>query len=290
VGKAQHLLILDMKSGWWSNDGAEFHNLLLPRIVKDCPAIDIEYYFLQHLEEGEVLPLPPGLPALQNGIAGLLSFYPLRPGVGNDGLFNQATFPTRPWSEYSQIWLLSGSDQDPTDVPTTHEFFQDILTKASATTATAGQPAPSFFIGTGIGNRDHGNRLLAALQMPELFQSHLMENDTPGVGDGTGVQTQSRVRMGAELSAHPLFEGVETIADQVSINSQPYGTDFLLTANNPFQVVGRNGNGEPAIAARDTETRRYAIDAGMQRFYSLFTADEAGTYRYVQNIIKWLAR
>ena len=40
VAKPQRLLIIDMKSGWWSGDGDEFHNLLLPRIVKDCPQIE----------------------------------------------------------------------------------------------------------------------------------------------------------------------------------------------------------------------------------------------------------
>jgi hypothetical protein len=60
VGKPQHLLILDMKSGWWSNDGADFHNLLLNRVVKDCPAIDIEYYFLQHVDDIPQVPWPSG--------------------------------------------------------------------------------------------------------------------------------------------------------------------------------------------------------------------------------------
>ena len=43
VAKPQRLLIIDMKSGWWSGDGGEFHNQLLPRIVKDCAQIEIEY-------------------------------------------------------------------------------------------------------------------------------------------------------------------------------------------------------------------------------------------------------
>ncbi len=32
------------------------------------------------------------------------------------------------------------------------------------------------------------------------------------------------------------------------------------------------------------------IDAGMQRYYSLFKPEDAGTYRYLQNIIKYLGR
>jgi hypothetical protein len=290
VAKPQRLLIFDMKSGWWSGDGAEFHDLLLPRIVKDCPSIDIEYYFLQHVDGEE---LPPGVtlpPGFQVGVVGFLSFYPDRPGNPNGG-FMGATYPSRAWNEYSQIWFLSGSNEDPTDVPTTHEFFLNLLSRLSTTTGTApGQPAPSVFVGSGIGNLDHGNRVLASFQLPELFQTHAEIVETPNVGAGAGVQPMSRLRAGAELTPHPLFEGVENIVDQVGIDGQPYETDFLPVANNPFQIVGRNSKGEPAIGVRDTETRRFVIDAGLQRFYSLFSPTEVGTYRYLQNIIKYLAR
>ncbi len=289
VGKPQHLLVFDMKSGWWSNDGAEFHNLLLPRIVKDCPTIDIEYYFLQHIEGG--LPTVPGLPpSLPGGIVGFVSFYPKRPGIDNDGLIGASPIPTRPWGEYSQIWLLSGSDLDPTDVPTTHEFFQNMVTKLTTIVPTAAQPLPGLFVGTGIGNLDHANKLLTAMQLPAVFQSHLTENDTPGVGDGSEVAARTRVRVGVELSPHALFEGVESIADVVGITSQDYETDFLPVANNPFTLIGRNGKGEPSIGVRETAERRFVIDAGMQRYYSLFKPEEVGTYRYLQNIIKYLAK
>lgn len=290
VAKPQHLLIFDMKSGWWSGDGAEFHDLLLPRIVKDCPSIDIEYYFFQHLDGENLppgLPLPPGV---QVGVVGFLSFYPERPGTLNGG-FMGATYPSRQWNEYSQIWLLSGSNEDPTDVPTTHEFFLNLLAKLSTTTGAAPQqPAPSIFVGSGIGNNDHGNRVLASFQLPELFQTHAETVETPNVGEGAGIQAVSRLRAGVELTSHPLFAGVENVVDRLGIDGSEYETDFLVTANNPFQIVGQNGRGEPSIAVRDTEARRFVIDAGLQRFYSLFSPTEVGTYRYLQNIIKYLAR
>ena len=287
VGKPQHLLVLDMKSGWWSNDGAEFHNLLLPRVVKDCPAIDIEYYFLQHVDG---VPQVPGLPIVVNGITGLVSFYPLRTGINNDAFFDQSKFPTRPWNEYQQIWLLSGSNLDPTDVPTDHEFFQRIRTQLSTMTPATGQLLPSLFLGSGIGNRDHANEFLTALQQPPLCQTHLEDIDTPSVGDGSVVETRTRVRLGTELTPHPVFDGVESIADTVAIAATDYFTDFLPVANNPFTVVGRNVRGEPAIAVLDSPARRIVLDPGMQRYYSMFKPEEVGTYRYLQNIIKFLAR
>jgi hypothetical protein len=289
VAKPQRLLIFDMKSGWWSGDGDQFHNVLLPRIVKDCPNVDVEYYFLQHIDLAGT-PLPPGVPGVsESGIFGLLSFYPPHPGVNNDGAMVEANFPSRPWNEYTQVWLLSGSNQDDTDIPTDHEFFQKMLQRY-LTPAPPGQTMPSLLVATGIGNRDHANRVLATLQMPELFQSHLSTIDTPAVPDGSVVDGRGRARAGAELTAHAIFEGVESIADTLTLGGIEYETDFLLEANNPFQVVGRNVKGEPAIGARETPERRMVIDAGMQRYYSLYKPEDAGTYRYLQNIIKYLAR
>jgi hypothetical protein len=48
--------------------------------------------------------------------------------------------------------------------------------------------------------------------------------------------------------------------------------------------------GEPSIAVRETDTRRWVLDAGMPRFYSVFDATERDTYRYLQNTLKWLAK
>ena len=288
VGKPQHLLIFDMKSGWWSGDGDQFHNLLLPRVVKDCPAIDIEYYFLQHIDL-EGAPVPPGVQIGADGIMGVVSFYPARPGIDGDQEFNLAAFPTRPWNEYHQVWILSGSNQDETDVPTDHEFFQKMLQKY-LTPPTPPLTIPSLFIATGIGNRDHANRVLGILQLPELFQSHLSIIDTPSVPDGSGVDLKGRATAGAQLTAHAIFEGVQSLPDVVGLAGAEYETDYLLEANNPFQIVGRTLKGEPAIAVRETPERRFVLDAGMQRYYSMYKPEEVATYRYLQNIIKWLAR
>jgi hypothetical protein len=276
-----------MKSGWWSGDGGEFHNMLLPRIVKDCPLIDVEYYYLQFID-AELL--PPGLPpGLLVGIVGLTSFYPERAGIPNDGLMVEANFPSRPWNEYTQVWLLSGGNNDPTDIPTTNPFFLKLLTTYGTQPATPSQLGPSLFLGAGLGHHDHANRVLATFQMPELFQTHSTGLLVPSANEGD-TEVLSRVRRGAELVPHALFEGADTIVDRVRVGGMDVDTDFLLTANIPFQVIGQNTQGESAIAVRDTETRRFVLDTGVSRFYSLFIPTETNTYRYLHNIIKYLAR
>lgn len=286
VAKPQRLLIIDMKSGWWSGDGDTFHDLLLPRIVKDCPNVEIEYYFLQYVEFPPGTPTVPGIPS---GAMGFLSFYPERPGVTNGYFMDEARFPSRPWNEYQQVWLLSGSDQDPTDWPTSHPSFVALLTKFT-TPASSGGATPSLFLGGGIGHRDHANKVLGALELPEMFQTHVTELTTPHFSGGDDVTVYSRARVGAELSAHAVFEGLTGIADRVDMEGTPCDTDFLPLANHPFQIVGKNRLGEPSIAVRETETRRMVIDAGMPRFYSMADPAERDTYRYLQNMIKWLAR
>jgi hypothetical protein len=286
VARPQRLLIIDMKSGWWSGDGDEFHNLLLPRIVRDCRQVEIEYYFLQYLDPAVAAPLP-GLPA---GAIGFLSFYPERPGVMNGNLMVPENFPSRPWNDYQQVWLLSGGDHDPTDVPTDHPLFQNLLARFRTPPTAPSQSVPSLFLAGGIGHRDHVNRVLRTLDLPEMFQSHVTDLITPTVGDGSEVEVFSRARSGEGLTAHAVFEGVGSIADRVDIFGIECDTDFLPVSNHPFQIIGRNRLGEPSIALRETDTRRFVLDAGMTRYYSLFDPAERDTYRYLQNTIKWLAK
>ena len=287
VAKPQRLLIVDMKSGWWSGDGGDFHDLLLPRIVKDCVNVEIEYYFLQYLDPAMT---PSPIPGVPIGVAGFLSFYPPKPGVDNNGLMVEANFPSRPWNDYNQVWLLSGGDHDPTDVPTSTPFFQNLLAKFTTPAAVPSGPVPSLFLAAGLGHRDHVNHVLRALELPEMFQSHVTELITPRPGDFSGVEVFSRSRIGEGLTAHAVFEEVTSIADRIDIFGEECDTDFLPVANHPFQLVGRNRLGEPSIAVRETANRRWVIDAGMPRFYSAYFPTDRDTYRYLQNTIKWLAR
>ncbi len=288
VAKPQRLLIIDMKSGWWSGDGGDFHDLLLPRIVKDCKQVEIEYYFLQYLDPAmSPGPLVPGVPL---GVVGFLSFYPEKPGVANGGLMVEANFPSRPWNDYQQVWLLSGGDHDPSDVPTGNAFFLNLLTKFRTPAAATSPSLPSIFLGAGLGHHDHANLVFRTLELPELFQSHVTELLTPRPGDGSQVEVFSRARVGDSLTTHAVFEGLASIADRIDIAGTECETDFLPVANHPFQIVGRNRLNEPSIAVRETETRRWVVDAGVTRYYSLLDPTERDTYRFLQNTIKWLAR
>lgn len=295
VKKAQHILVLDMKSGWWMGDGGELHHQILARLVKDCPLVDVEYYYLQFVGGEDAPPVPIPIPGFDLGAVGFRSFYPPREGIENDGLMVKSEFPTRPWHEYHQIWLLSGSDEDPTDIPTSDEFFVKMLTDLTKPPSPPTPPSPTvqnvpgLFIGAGFDHHDHANKLLAKLEMPEVFQSHVTDLLVPGAAHDN-VEVLSRVRRGAELQEHVLFDGVQALPDRMRVAGQDTDADFMLTANNPFQVIGQNSQGEPSIGVKETETRRIVVDAGLSRFYALFLPTEEQVYRYLHNILKYLAR
>ena len=232
----------------------------------------------------------PPVPGVPLGAVGFVSFYPQKPGVDNDGLMVLENFPSRPWHQYQQVWLLSGGDHDPTDWPTDNPAFQNLLAKFRTPLSAPGQSVPSLFLAAGIGHHDHANRVLRAFDLPEMFQSHVTELVTPRVGDGSEVEVFSRARIGDGLTTHAVFEGVTSISDRVDIAGTECDTDFFPLANHPFQIVGRNRLGEPSIALRETETVRWVLDAGMTRYYSLLDPTERDTYRYLQNTIKWLAK
>jgi len=279
VQTPQRVIVFDMKSGWWSGDGGDFHDALLARIVKDCPAIEIEYHFLQFADPA--LPVPIPLPFV--GVFGLTSFYPVKPGSQNPSLLVEASIPSRPWTDYTQVWLLSGSNHDPSDVPSDYPFVRRVL-------AGLTQSPASIFVGTGLGHQDHANVLLAAFQIAPLFHSHTTDLLVPRPTEDS-VEVLSRLRKGTDLVDHPLFEGADTIAGRLRLAFEPdVESDFLAREGNPFQVVGTNSHGEPAIAVMETETRRWVLDAGLTRFYSLLIPGDEGTYRYLQDIFRYLGK
>lgn len=282
VPTPERLLIIDLKSGWWAGDGSDLFRKLLARMVKDCVTIDIEYHYIQFIKADVIYP---GI----TGVIGHTSFHPERPGFQNESPLDESTVPSRPWHEYSQVWMLSGGNHDPTAVQTTHPFFQKLVKGIVEPSGATPQVVPNVMLGTGLGHLDHGNDVLEALQLPRLFQTHNEFLVVPTAREGQ-VQVISRLQLGAALTVHSLFGGVESIADRMRLDSYDVDSDFLLAANNPLQVIGQNSQGEPVIGVRVTDSRRVAVDAGFSRFYALFIPTEEATYRYLHNIVSFLSR
>jgi hypothetical protein len=166
-----------MKSGWWSGDGDEFHNLLLPRIVRDCRLVEIEYYFLQYLEPGSLLRFREFRLALSGSCRSTLrSRCHQRQPDGARELSVAAVERVPPG--VVAVGRRSRSDGHSDG----DQFFQNMLAKFR-TPATGSQSVPSLFLAAGLGHRDHANHVLRALELPEMFQSHVTDLVTPHFAD-----------------------------------------------------------------------------------------------------------
>ena len=108
---------------------------------------------------------------------------------------------------HQQVWLLSGGDHDPSDVPTNTPFFQNLLAKFNTPASDLPDPFQVSFSLPALAIEIHANHVLRALELPEMFQSHVTDLITPRPGDFSGVEVFSRSRMGEGLTTHAVFEG-----------------------------------------------------------------------------------
>jgi hypothetical protein len=255
----QNILVIDFKSGWWAGDAGTFFNRILNTMTAKCNGkVTIEYH---HIIYDKLLAKDTGF------------IYP-----GGKAIF---TFQQNDWNAYNQIWLLSGADYDNADLRDNDPFYQNIQQKIVASKS-------ALLIGAGYGSIYHANSLSAALGMGSIFM--------PGISKGlvqhiTNVKVLSRLTMGAQLLDHELFSrGVKSIADTVQIENKTITTDWLMGTPAGGSVIGKSNVGTASIVVATVGgSRRVVLDAGLQRFYAIYNADETDTLVYLENIISYLS-
>lgn len=265
---AQHILIIDLKSGWWAGDGSNFFDKIIGGISNECVgAVQIEYHHI--LSEDNESGIFPG---------GSLR----RSNINNfDTMFAQ-----RDWRQYTQIWLLSGSEADPDDLKTDDPLFEKILTATAASMAR-------LFVGSGFGSISHANKLASALMPNVQFGTSQIQGEilSPGVD---GLRIKSSLTKGSQLTEHALFNGVNSLADE--LYTRPFGagetarSDFM-TSTGSLTVIGRDQSGQAIIATGDLANRRHVVvDAGLQRYYAITQPTGGETLKFLQNILTYLAQ
>lgn len=263
----QEVLILDLKSGWWSGDAGNFFQTLLQGLTVPCgDSYVIEFHHI--LNNANVYQVFPN---------GKLSAGSVK-DIEHIALKSD-------WSQYSQIWLLSGSYFDRLDLRTNSELFQGILQKIKA----SGVP---LFVGSGNGNLTHANALMSYLGLTSQFYTLLPEG--PVVSAKGHFAVTSRLALGAELTPHQLFAGgISSIADDVIALATPAGDKAMqsdgLELGDNFAAVGINHQSRPVIAVRNGGSAKMVLDAGMQRFYAIKDSQENDTLKYLQNIAVYLS-
>ena len=150
--------MLDLKSGWFAGDGGNFFKTIIDQ--KCGTTVEIVYaHITQSIIEGNIGHMPDAktlLPCVNKGSSTQAVTADCRMGD---------------LSSIDQVWVLSGSEADPSDLPVNEEFFTSIVNRLKDLRII--KPTAGFFFGAGIGNVDHANRiadqLFPILSKPELF-------------------------------------------------------------------------------------------------------------------------
>jgi len=332
----QSLLIIDLKSGWWSGDGGDYFKAILGSISNpDCTdQMFVEYH---HIIKQASFSLSIGgtceatnldlSKASAEGITytyidGKCEFVKGNPYIDTrilypektDAFYGEATFSSsfmneaieasnnnkplfiKELAQYTQIWILSGSEGDNLDFPVAHAFFEELLSKISS----ANVP---LFIGAGYGSISHANALTSKLGLGTVFTS-----DIPISGQGdivdlrvvnevqNTISIENRVDIPSSQSSHILFNNVSSIADKMLyvvkqrdgiIKDSP--TDISIASDKLTGVTTLIGD---MIGTATYGEKNVVCDAGLQRFYSVHNDSGADkpTLTYLQNIALFLAQ
>lgn len=283
--RAQKLLTFDYRSGWWSGGGGQdFYTEMLPIVASTCGNTSIEYH---HILRGSWFKCVSRDGASTPECSYLLQQQSIGPGgtdeTSLDGFDASEAFEESDWNNYTQIWVLSGSEFDPTDIGVTSELFSEII---GATKSTC-RP---FLLGGGSGFVTHAN---AAAE--ELGLGSVMATDLPSPNLWTyHAQMSYAAETYLQTEAHVLFTDLTTLPDAITRSQSMDSVRGDRIVSNPLvKVIARDDGDGAAIGVgrlQATESgeagRPFVIDAGFQRSYLAPQDDDVR--RYLQNLINYL--
>lgn len=263
---SQLILVIDLKSGWWAGDGANFFNKIMGSLSGACVGtVQFEYHHILE-DRGEGGVFPGGLLQKQ----GLMQF--------------ESIFMQKDWNKYSQIWFLSGSDEDSDDLKTSDPLFKRIVSSVASSNA-------QLFIGAGYGSISHANKLANAV-LPNVVFSTSQEEGELLHPESRGLPVKSVLTKGNQLIEHDLFNGVNTLVDEVYEefgNASDVARSDFLSSTTSLKVIGRNSSNMSSIAVGEmSNKRRVVIDTGLQRYYGISQPNGSETLKFLQNILVYL--
>jgi hypothetical protein len=271
--RKQEILCLDFRSGWWSGGGGgPYSGTVLPAVVNSCPKTTIDYH---HFETSTHVKCN-----YAEGAGG--SCQTLSPAVDVNDI--RATFVHPNVGDYTQIWVLSGSDQDKSDIPTGDALFQGILGD------TTGACIP-LLVAAGDGFMTHAKTIAGDLGMGDVFTEETNPPSFFSVAIGAAQATSTI--SGSAMKPHILFKGSTSLVDKVgSFFGAAHGDSLAESVPAPaiYDVIAHDSSGKAAIAVGAAKLkgdgyRPFIFDAGWQRMYVL---SDPGTAQYLKNIVQWM--
>lgn len=270
--RAQDLLVLDFRSGWWAGGGGgDYTATVLPLIAGACPQTSVEYHHFEILTHVKCI-------YTEKSGGGCQSLRPLSSPEDIRASFQHGTT-----GDYTQIWILSGSDQDSSDIPSGDALFKSIMAD------TNGACIP-MLVAAGDGFMTHANSIAQDLGIGPVFTQ--MTNP-PSFFSKTKTATEARSSIsGSSMKSHVLFKDVSSIVDQVgSLSRSAHGDALASSAPAPtiYDVIAHDGSGKPTIAVGAAKEasgsyRPFIFDAGWQRTYVL----DKGTAQYLKNLVMYM--
>jgi len=320
------MLILDLKSGWFAGDGGDtFHNFTTS--AQSCSAqVEIVYaHITRFIIEGNIASAKDAGAILSCLTPNSAFNRRTDPGTGSTTLTASPPLIENDCvvgdlSSFQQVWLLSGSEIDRTDLPVSAKLITSIGTRLSEL-AASGKPVGLFF-GAGLGNTQHGNAI-ARMALPATFASS--PPFAPGSNGELGTLPSPKFFRtsagGAPLvpgsgsapgtfnSSHALFAGLPSLADyqrsravatDVSSDPSAFGGGSSIElgvkmtdgscfgdriAHVGLEAAATDLCGQKVIAATVLPNgTRVVLDANMPRFYT--TAPTA----WFNRIVNYLAQ
>ena len=282
--KEQKVLIIDLKSGWWSGDGGNFVYRIGDGLTKLCgTSVSLEYHHLILAKQSLIGALvgaqagaPP--PAITNMQLKAPERPTLQPGSTN---FEQA-FEDPTFASYSQIWILSGSSADPADLQTNHPFFAEITKRVVSSKA-------NIFIGAGYGSITHAAAIAEAKAMGASFSTALPEGNI--LNPMAKVVLNSSIGPDKFNKEHVLLKGLTSVADQLTVDGVKAHGDVIQDKGG-INVLATDGLGQASIAVGKSEANgaRFVLDADLPRYYAGWTNQSPDTVTLLQNIAVYLAQ
>jgi hypothetical protein len=266
------ILMLDFRSGWWAGSAGEFHKVVLAPL-RDDSNLTIEYHHFTIGNDVKCVYAPQKPEACDMAT---MSMDPTVQEVVD-------RFDQDSWNDYFQIWILSGSEKDGSDIRVNGALFGNLI-------AQAGDSCTPIFIGAGDGFIDHGNELANALGIGTIMSTTLLN---PGFFFGMqNVTIESRMTAGTNLGTHEIFKDISVVADGVANPFFQHARGDALTANPNVEVLATDSQGRPVIGLSqvllsDGAFRPVLIDAGMQRYYA--SANDPDTLSLLLNIRRYLS-
>ena len=272
--KNAKILVLDFKSGWWSGDGGDFVDRIVNGLYLNCKStVAMEYHHfvrsvgtaVQGIEHSNVINTELISPATS---------------ITTGSPFFSKAFADPTWTSYTQIWLLSGSSSDSTDVPITDPFFAQILNQINISKA-------SLFIGVGFGSISHANILTQQLNLGVVFSTIQAQGNI--LNPMRGVSLSTTLSATQFNSSHPIFgNGVKTIADQLMVGGTPAHGD-KIAALPTFSVLATDNLNQASISVGSVLARKAVLEADLPRYYAGWSNLSDDTTQLLKNIVVYLA-